>query len=282
MEKMHRKFAFFGTPYVARDTLSILLANGYRPEVIITNPDTRSGRGLALTPTPTKALALEAGIAVYTPEKLDAEAIRVLRTYECEYAVVVAYGKIFPQELIETFPKGAINVHYSLLPRYRGASPVEAALLSGEAVTGVTVQHMALALDAGNILAYEEVSIGVSETAKELKPRLIVAGANLLVKILPSFEQDLLTPTPQDEAHTTFCKKIKKEDGALDLSGNAKENWNKYRAYAEWPGTHFFEDGKRIKIVKASYKNNMFVIERVTPEGKREMDYTDFTRGRSR
>ncbi|TSC70007.1 MAG: methionyl-tRNA formyltransferase, partial [Parcubacteria group bacterium Gr01-1014_49] len=146
-------FAYFGTPSVASETLAMLLEQGFVPDVVVTSPDAPKGRGLALAPSETKELALLHGIPVLTPEKLDTEAIARIAAYECEYAIVVAYGKIFPETLISAFPQGVINVHYSLLPKYRGATPLEAALLAGDAVTGVTMQKMAKELDAGDIIA---------------------------------------------------------------------------------------------------------------------------------
>lgn len=268
-----RKFIYFSTPYVGRDTLAYLLAHGYRPEAVVTSPDAPRGRGYVMTPSETKALALEHAIPVLTPEKIDAEAIGAIAAYGCEYAIVVAYGKILPQELIDIFPLGLINVHYSLLPKYRGASPVESALLNGDTVTGVALQKLVRELDAGDILAIKEVAIEPYETTRELRPRLVQIGAELLVEILPKFEAGELSLTPQNAADATRARKIKKEEGELDLAGDASLNWRKYRAFAEGPGTYFFKDGKRIKIVKAAYKNDAFVVERVIPEGKPETDY---------
>ena len=272
-----RPFAYFGTPEVARDTLEALLEQGYIPSLVVTAPDAPKGRGLALTPSPVKTLSLERGIPVITPEKLDDKAIDEIKVSGCEYAVVVAYGKIFPEPLINSFPQGVLNVHYSLLPKYRGATPLETALLSGEITTGVTVQKMVRELDAGDIIAQEATDIAAEETARELRPRLISLGAKLLVETLPAYLENKIAPIPQDASQATFSHKIKKEDGLLDLAAPAQENWNKYRAYADSIGTYFFDPpaggGKRMKITKASFKDGIFVIERVIPEGKREIDY---------
>ena len=281
------KIAFFGTPYVARDTLETLVARDFVPAVVISSPDTPKGRGLALMPSETKEWALAHGMTVLTPEKLDAEAITQIRSYECAFAIVVAYGKIFPQALINAFPMGVLNIHYSLLPRYRGASPVESALLNGDAVTGVSIQKMTAELDAGDILAQKEVPIGAEETTRDLRPRLITIGANLLADILPSFIAGTASFTPQDRRNATLARKIDKKDGLLDLSDDALKNWNTYRAYAESPGTYFFteKNGKkiRVKIVGAHYVKNpgscQFTPTRVIPEGKREMEYASFLRG---
>ncbi|MDO8742151.1 MAG: methionyl-tRNA formyltransferase [bacterium] len=273
-----RRFAYFGTPKVSSDTLSILIENGFIPAVVITSPDAPRGRGLTLTPSETKSVALEHDIPVLTPEKLDADAIAAIHAYECDYALVVAYGKIFPETLIESFPHGVLNVHYSLLPKYRGATPMEAALLAGDPTTGVTIQKMVKELDAGDIIAQKETKIESDETARELRPRLIEMGAGLLVATLPDYLSDAITPVPQDHSKASRSRKTKKEEGQLSLDASALENWNKYRAYADSIGTYFFENGKRIKITSAALKNGNFVIERVIPEGKKEMSYSDFSK----
>ncbi|HUY62221.1 MAG TPA: methionyl-tRNA formyltransferase [Candidatus Paceibacterota bacterium] len=266
-------FAYFGTPTVARETLELLLARGFAPALVVTGPDAPKGRGLALTPSPVKTLAEERGLPVVTPAALDDAAIEAIRARGCDYAVVVAYGKIFPETLIAAFPKGVVNVHYSLLPRHRGATPVEAALLAGDAVTGVTIQKMVKELDAGDVLAQEETPIDADETARELRPRLITLGAELLADTLPALERGELRPVPQDASRATHSGKLKKQDGELSLDGSADENWRKYRAFADTIGTYFFENGARMKITKASFKGSRFVVERVIPEGKRETAY---------
>ena len=276
--KPSHTFAFFGTPGVARDTLEFLLERDFIPAVVITSPDAPKGRGLTLTPSETKLLALEHNIPVLTPEKLDAKTMETITAFNCDYAICVAYGKIFPEALIDSFPLGVLNVHYSLLPKYRGATPLETALLSNDTETGVTVQKMVKELDAGDILAQQSVKIAPDETARELRPRLITLGSHLLADTLPAFTSGELTPRTQDVSQAIRAHKIKKEDGLLSLDAPAQENWNKYRAYADSIGTYFFEKGKRMKITEASFKNNAFTVERVIPEGKREMAYADFAR----
>lgn len=270
------KFAFFGTPAVASETLAILVERGLVPALVVTSPDAPRDRGHQLAPSPTKTFARSRGITVLTPERLDADALRDIGACACDFAVVVAYGKIFPEALIAAFPKGVLNVHYSLLPKYRGATPLEAALLAGERETGVTIQKMVKELDAGDILAQRKTEIAPDETARELRPRLIALGAELLAETLPSYADGTAALTPQDASLATRAGKLKKEDGLLDLAAPTKENWNKYRAYADSIGTYFFENGKRIKIAKASLTNGTFTIERIIPEGKRELSYSDF------
>lgn len=267
------RFAYFGTPQVASSTLATLIERGFVPSLVVTSPDAPRGRGLAFAPSETKALALVYGIPVFTPEKLDAAAIEKIRTYECDYAVVVAYGKIFPETLIDAFPKGVINAHYSLLPKYRGATPLESALLGGDFETGVTIQKMIKELDAGDIIAQEKTEVAPKETARELRPRLIAMGAKMLADSLPAYLEGKTQLVPQNSSYVSHARKLKKEDGLLSLEDPAETNWNKYRAYADSIGTYFFENGKRMKIVKASLVKGKFTVERVIPEGKKEMGY---------
>lgn len=272
------KFAYFGTPKVASDTLEILIERGFEPALVVTSPDAPRGRGLALTPSPVKQLAKELGIPMLTPEKLDADAVAAISAYECDAAVVVAYGKIFPKALIDTFPLGMLNVHYSLLPKYRGATPLEAALLAGERETGVTVQKVVEELDAGDIIAQEVVRIAPTETARELRARLIELGATLLADTLPAFLSGAITPIPQDASLASRTRKLRKEDGLLSLDASAETNWNTYRAYADTIGTYFLKKDKRVKITGAEFAKGEFRVLRVIPEGKREISFADFAK----
>lgn len=267
------KFIYFGTPEVSRQTLEMLLDHGFTPEVVVTSPDAPKGRGLTLTPSPTKVLASEHGIPVLTPTILDTSLIEEIKAHGADYALCVAYGKILPEELIVAFPLGILNVHYSLLPKYRGATPLEAALLHGDSETGVTIQKMVRALDAGDIIAQEATPIAPLETAKELRPRLITLGATLLIDTLPHYLEGELPLRAQDTSLATHSGKFQKEDGELILTGPAEENWNKYRAFADSIGTYFFENGKRMKITAATFKGGKFIVERVIPEGKTERAY---------
>lgn len=283
MSQSSSTFVFFGTPYVARDTLAILVERGFVPTLVVTSPDAPRGRGQQLTPCETKAWALTQNLPVLTPEKLDEKTVEEIKGYGCDYAIVVAYGKIFPESLISAFPKGVLNVHYSLLPKYRGASPVEAALLAGDAVTGIAIQKMVRELDAGDVIAVRETPIEATETTRELRARLIALGAELLAEVMPDYLSGNITPTPQDHTKATRSGKIAKTEGELSLSGDAQQNWRKYRAYAESPGTYFFveRDGKtmRVKIMRASLSpKGEFIVERVIPEGKKEMAYADFSK----
>jgi methionyl-tRNA formyltransferase len=279
---MPNKFVYFGTPYVARDTLALLIGRGLIPHLVVSSPDAPKGRGMVMTPSETKQLAESRGIPVITPEKLDEAAVAEIAAIGAELGICVAYGKLLPEALIDAFPKGILNIHYSLLPSYRGASPVESALLAGETTTGVAIQKMVREMDAGDVVAMQEVAIGPTETARELRPRLVNIGAQLLADILPAYLSGELPGTPQDHARATRARKIQKADGELDLAGDALANWNKYRAYAESPGTFFYADKNgrkvRVKIKTATYANGASTPDRIVPEGKSEASYADFIR----
>jgi len=282
MQNKDLKFVFFGTPDVANETLEILKQNGYVPELIITAPDRPQGRKMILTPPPVKVWAIENNIPYIQPENLKELSFPEVRLRgnspksdfgETDLFIVVAYGKILPEELIKLPKHGSMNIHYSLLPKYRGASPVESAILTGDKETGITIQQMEYKMDAGPIIAKEIVPIQDDEKAPDLRKRLIKIGGELLVKTLPDFIEGKINPIPQNEEEATFCKKIKKEDGLIDLSGDAIKNYNKFRAYANWPRTFFFKDGKRIIITGAKLENGVFIINKVIPEGGKEIEY---------
>lgn len=273
-------FIFFGTPDVASKTLDILKENGFLPSLIVTSLDKPQGRKMTITPPPVKTWAIENDIPFLQPEKITPEFISIIESKGADLSIVVAYGKILPEELIDTPRLGTINIHYSLLPKYRGASPVESALLSGDSKTGVSIQQMVYKLDSGPIIAREEVNIDINETKATLKEILISTGGVLLCEILPKIEAGDISPIDQSESEATFCKKINKEDAEIKIGDNPLQNYNKYRAFAGWPEVFFFanKNGKnvRVKIKEAVYENSLFIIKKVTPEGKNEMDYKDF------
>jgi methionyl-tRNA formyltransferase len=288
-------FVFWGTPDVASETLQILKENGYLPSLIVTAPDRPQGRKMLITPPPVKVWAVKNNIPYLQPEKLKAEEIRDVlgtlgrsdgdgqRKFSVEnfrgeqnipdFFCVVAYGKIIPEEIINLPKLGSINIHYSLLPKYRGASPVESAILNGDTETGITIQKMEYKMDSGAIIAQKKVEIEPNEKAPDLRKRLIKIGGELLVKTLPDFVDGKIKLIPQDEKEATFCKKIKKEDGLIDLAEDGVKNYNKFRAYATWPRTFFFLGEKRIIITDATLQNGQFVIKKIIPEGGKEIEY---------
>src|SRR3989338_208789 len=272
-------FAFFGTPEVASETLEILKENRFLPSLIITAPDARAGRGMKLQESPAAIFAKENNIECLKLETF-AGLEEKLEEAKHDLFIVVAYGKIMPENILNLPKLGSINVHYSLLPKYRGAAPVESAILNGETKTGVSIQKMVYKLDAGAILAQEKIKIEPDERAEELRTRLIKLGGELLVKLLNT--SSAFGPSPQgggwegveqDESQATYSKKIKKEDGLVDLNDDPVKNHNKFRAYAEWPRIYFFRDGKRIIITDAELKDGKFVIKKVIPESGKEVDW---------
>ncbi len=278
------RIAFWGTPPLTAQYLDALLSAGMKPAIIVTNPDRPKGRGQELTPSAAKLWGLKNNVRVLQPERLDDAFYEALEEQKIGLSIVVAYGSILPERFIALPTHGTLNVHYSLLPHYRGASPIEAAILAGDAETGVSIQVMAPKLDSGPIVAEHAVPLDQNMTAPELREHLTEVGAALLIETLPKYMTGLQKPEPQDESRATFCTKIQKEDGFLDLTeGNPHTNYRKYLAYYEWPRTYFFYEalGKKVRLIitKASLENGAFVVERVLPEGKKEMSFEDFKRG---
>lgn len=273
-------FAFWGTPSIASETLEILKKYGYVPSVIITSPDKPSGRGLEIKETPVSFWAKDNNVHCLKPEKIDDDFINKLSSFSFDLNIVVAYGKILPENLINIPKFGTINIHYSLLPKYRGASPLEATLLNGDETTGVSIQQMAFKLDSGPIIAKKIIPIKLTETKEDLKQKLVVLGGNLISETLPKILEDDINPEDQDESKASYCKKISKIEGEINLNSDDLENYNKYRAFYGWPGLYFFieRSGRkiRIKIKHAVYTDGKFLIKTVVPEGKKEISYDDF------
>ncbi len=267
-------FIFMGTPDVAVESLEKLFASGYIPKLIITAPDRPVGRGLVMTPPPVKIWADAHNIKTIQPEKITDDVIAAIAELQPELSIVVAYGKILPEKIINLPKLGTLNIHYSLLPRFRGASPVESAILAGDTETGVAIQSMVYELDAGDILTIAKTPIHPDETAPELRARLSTLGADTLVNTINNLEEQLQNKQPQSTDGIIKCGKIKKTDGDI-TDDNDAVRWNKYRAYYGWPGVYYFdENGKRVKITKARFENGKFIIERVIPEGRGEMKYS--------
>ncbi len=273
---MNNNFAFFGTPEVASETLEILFGAGYVPKIIITSPDRRAGRGMHMTESPVSIWAKEHNIECIKPENLDESFIEEFKKYNFDLSIVIAYGKILKEDLIKAPKLGTVNIHYSLLPKYRGASPVEEALLNGDEVTGVCIQQMEYRLDSGPIIAKQKVEIDKDELKSDLLKKLTKIGGELLRDKLEDIFNKNIVVEAQDESGASYCTKINKEDGQIGQNSNPLLDYNKYRAFYGWPGVYFFHNGKRMKVTKACYENDSFVIERVIPEGKKEIDYSDF------
>lgn len=241
------RIVFMGTPDFAVPSLEALLRRGHEIAAVYTQPDKPKGRGHKLLPPPVKVLALEHNIPVCQPTTLrNAEAVETLRAFEPELIVVAAYGKILPPDVLTIPPRGCINVHGSLLPQYRGAAPIQWAVLNGDKISGVTIQRMAEGVDTGDILAKAQTEIDEDETSGELFDRLMMLGAELLIDTIDKL--DTLTPEPQDEALATHAPMLQKEMGAVDWAKPASEVHNLVRGLNPWPAAYLTLDGKRMKL----------------------------------
>jgi methionyl-tRNA formyltransferase len=275
---LKNKFAFFGTPQLAVEILEELETAGYVPSLVVTMPDRARGRGMEMQETAVAAWTRTRGIEVLKPEKLSAAFIDDFAKRGISFSLVVAYGKILPQHLLDIAPM--YNIHYSLLPRWRGATPVESAILAGDTETGVAIQRIVHKLDAGPLVAVEKTAIGADETAPGLRSRLNAIAKKLLIDTMLEIESGTVSLAEQDESAATSCGKMSKEDGLIDLSEDGIETYRKFRAYSGWPGiyTYFVRGDKKIRtiITSAHLDGRKFVIDTVKPEGKGAMPYQDF------
>jgi len=233
---------FLGTPAFAVPTLERIVAAGHQVIAVFTQPDRPKGRGQHNAMPPVKEAALRLGLRVHQPERIrKPEVVEQLRAMEPESMVVVGYGQIIPQAILDIPPRGIINVHASLLPKYRGAAPVQWAIARGETSTGVTTMRINAGLDTGDMLLKWETEIGEEETAVELGERLAVAGAGLLDETLEGLAH--ITPEPQDHAQASYAPILKKEDGHVDWSMPSREILNRIRGFTPWPGCYGFLRG---------------------------------------
>lgn len=243
------KILFMGTPEFAVPSLNALLGAGHTVCGVFTQPDKPKNRGMKLLPSPVKVCALSHEIPVFQPAKMrDREALGYLRELDPELIVVAAYGKILPSEILDYPVKGCINVHSSLLPKYRGAAPINWAILNGEAVTGVTIMHMAPALDAGDIIAQASTPIGADETAPTLTARLAELGAELLVSAVEAIGAGTAARTPQDEADSTYAPMLSRELSPMDWSKPARTLHDQVRGLLPWPAAVAEFGGIRCKV----------------------------------
>jgi methionyl-tRNA formyltransferase len=294
---------FCGTPRFAVPTLEKLVEAGFKLRLVVTQPDKPRGRGLELLPSPIKQRALELGLPVTQPEKIknNVEFGATLAAIRPDAIVVVGYGRIIPQWMIELPPLGNINLHASLLPKYRGAAPVQWAIARGEQVTGVTTMRIDAGLDTGDILLQREMSIREDDTAETLAPRLAAMGADLMVETLHGLQGGSLHPKPQDHAQATLAPLLKKEDGWMDFTRTAVENWTRLRGFQPWPGAYTRFRGKNLHLwaaqpVNENVASGVLKVEgehlvvgcgeatalqflEVQPEGKKRMPARDFIHG---
>jgi methionyl-tRNA formyltransferase len=245
------KIVFLGTGAFAVPTLEAVHRAGHQISLVVSQPDRPQGRGLSLRQTAVKAAAERLGLSVFQPEKLRLSPDRVIAE-QADALVVVAYGQILRENVLECARLGAINVHASLLPKYRGAAPIQWAIASGETRTGVTTMQLDRGMDTGPILLQEECAIEPEDTTPTLETRLSVLGATLLVETLAGLDQGTLAPRPQDESLATRAPLIKKGDGVVDFQGTAPEFVNRLRGFSPWPGLQFAHEGRSVKLLSAS------------------------------
>jgi methionyl-tRNA formyltransferase len=245
------KIVFLGTPAFAVASLEALAAAGHEVLAVFTQPDRPSGRGQILAAPPVKQAALSLGFTVHQPERIRRpEAVELVAALRPALMVVVGYGQIIPQSILDIPPHGIVNVHASLLPRYRGAAPIQWAIASGETRTGVTTMRIDAGLDTGDMLLKAETEIGPLETAPELMTRLARLGAALLLKTLAGIEKGAIAPVRQNSAEATYAPVLKKEDGRVDWRRTAEEIHNCARGFAPWPGAHTRFRGRGFQILK--------------------------------
>lgn len=296
-----------GTPAFAVPSLRALVEEGYDVVAVYTQPDKRAGRGQRLTFSPVKEVALSLGLEVVQPESLkNAGVVRHLSSYAPEVIVIAAFGKILPAEVLALPRFGCVNVHPSLLPRYRGPSPVAAAILNGDETTGVTIMLLDEGVDSGPILSQQEVPILEDDTTGSLSARLAEVGARLLIETLPLWIKGKIVPKSQDESQASYSGLVGKEAGRVDWQLPAVEIWRRVRAFEPSPGSYTWWKGKRLKLCKVvplevalqAEPGDVVVLPRglsavvgvgtgrgilglisVHPEGKRQMSVEEFIRG---
>jgi methionyl-tRNA formyltransferase len=299
------KLVFCGTPQFAVPTLLALIDGGHEIAVVLTQPDRPSGRGMQLLAPPVKQMAEAAGLDIYQPEKIkNNEDLRArLTAIAPDAIIVVAYGRIIPKWMLDLPRYGNINLHGSLLPKYRGASPIQWAIARGESVTGVTTMRLDEGLDTGDMLLRRAVPIGSAETAEDLYPKLSQIGAEVMIQTLLGLEAGSIVPEKQDHSAASLAPILTREDGMIDFSLSAKEIYDRWRGFQPWPGAWTTIHGKKLLVtrmlpahVAASAEAGLaqidhgrlyaccgegswIAMEEVQLEGKKRMPSEDFLRG---
>ncbi len=298
------RIIFMGSAGFAVPALSALIDSEHDVIEVVAQPDKPAGRGQKVTACPVATCARESELPLYQPKGVrKPERIEHFRELAPDLIAVVAYGKILPRELIDIPKHGCINVHASLLPNYRGAAPIQWAIVNGDAETGVTTQRMVEELDAGDVLMAASTPIDACETARELHDRLALMGADLLLHTIEAIEEDTLVPIPQEPAQVTFAPIIEKADGRIDWTQSAQAIYNRVRGFAVWPGTFTTWQGKQLRLhevapvegpcdakpgtvvevgdahIAIACGEGMLYLLEVQLEGKRRMPVADFLRG---
>ncbi len=283
----HPNFAFFGSSRLSVIVLDQLFGQGLMPKFVVTTPDKPIGRKQIITPNVVKQWATSKNIPVYDPVKLDQDFAKQIRdvseTASAQVFLVASYGKIIPTEIIDIPKNKTLNIHPSLLPQYRGPSPLPTAILEDTKKTGVSIMILDKEMDHGPIIAQKEITIDEWPTYEDFEENMAKEGARLFAEILPDWIEGKIAPKEQDHSKASYTKKITKEDAEIDLNANPYTNFRKIQAYHEWPQAFFFINHKdkkiRVKITEASYKEGKLTIQKVIPEGGKEMGYEDFLRG---
>jgi len=244
---------FCGTPRFAVPTLEKLVEAGHSVPLVVTQPDRPRGRGMDVAVSPVKDTANRLGIAVQQPGSIknNVEFRGELTGIAPDAIIVVGYGRIIPQWMIDLPPLGNLNLHASLLPKYRGAAPIQWAIANGESITGVTTMRIDAGLDTGDILMQREMPISLEDTAETLGPKLASIGADLMVETLRGLETGQVRPTPQDHTQATLAPILKKEDGRMDFSRSARDGFNRLRGFQPWPGAFTMFKGKTLQVRRA-------------------------------
>jgi methionyl-tRNA formyltransferase len=260
---------FCGTPRFAVATLDSLVDAGFHIRLVVTQPDRPKGRGMELVPSPVKERALELGSPITQPDRIkNNEDFRAqLAALKPDAVIVVGYGRIIPKWMLDLPAMGNINLHASLLPKYRGAAPIQWAIARGESVTGVTTMKIDSGLDTGDILLQREVAIADEDTAETLNPKLAAVGAELTVETLRALQRGDIHPRPQDDAQSSLAPILKKEDGRIDFSKSATEILNRMRGFQPWPGAYSTFRGKNLQVRKARALNFDLVSAELKIEG---------------
>jgi len=254
---MSLDLVFCGTPRFAVPTLEKLVATGFHLLLVVTQPDRPKGRGLELVPSPVKESALRLNLPITQPDhiKTNDEFRAQLTALKPDAIIIVGYGRIIPQWMLYLPPLGNINLHASLLPKYRGAAPIQWAIARGETVTGITTMRIDAGLDTGDILLQQQLPIAPEETSETLAPRLASIGADLVVETLRGLQAGAIRPRPQDNSQASLAPILKKEDGLVDFSRSATEIFNRIRGFQPWPGAHTKFRGKNLQILKVRPTN---------------------------
>lgn len=256
------RILFMGSGRFAVPSLEALVRSGYQVVGVVSQPPRPVGRSRVPTPPPAMSAAMEMGLAVQTPVRLrDPGAVAAVASFRPGLIVVAAYGQILPRAILDLPPHGCLNIHGSLLPRWRGASPIQAAILAGDEYTGVTLMRMDAGLDTGPILARRPTPIQEDDTAQTLEDRLSRMGAELLLEELPRYLDGSLHPMPQEESLATYAPMIRKEDGLVDWTRPAVAIWRACRAYQPWPGIYSYWRGRLLKILSCRPEGAMGDLE---------------------